>query len=61
MVDVETNEDILLACRQYREICQKYPFTATERATLEHLWAIVEDKWLDEELEELERAEMPET
>lgn len=60
MVDTENTEDILLACRAYREICQKYPFTHQERATLEHLWAIVEDRWLDAELENLERMEMRE-
>ena len=43
-----------ITCRKFQAICHKYPFTAEERETIEHLWAEIEDKWLDAELSELE-------
>ncbi len=62
MLDIEEKNDmdVRAICRELQAICHKYPFTARERATLEHLWAEVEDKWLDEELQELEHLEMRE-
>lgn len=40
-------------CHDFIDIQAKYPFTAHERVVFEHLWAMIEDGLLEQELAEV--------